>query len=118
MDVRSILIAQQFEESWDDIHRLIGTMKRDLAKYAEKPDANATYIAIQKETIARVEKFVHATADLVDEQSEMLKATKGLNYKHKRLLEEHETLKAYARSKGLDLSLIPYMKIRDFNIHL
>lgn len=118
MDARSILIAQEWNDSWEDIHYLIARMEKDLNEYKAKPEANPKAVSTRSEILARIKKFVTVTGDLVTEQAEMLKSNQGITYKHKRLLEEHTVLKAYAHSKGIDLSLLPYMKVRDFNIQL
>jgi hypothetical protein len=118
MDARAILIAENWNDSWQDIHYLIARMEKDLAEYKAKPDVNQKAVEIRAETIRRIKRFIDLTGDLVTEQAEMLKKERGLGYKHKKLLEDYAILKAYAQSKGLDTSLLPYMKIRDFNIHL
>lgn len=118
MDVRAILLAESWNESWQDIHYLVARMEKDLAEYKAKPDANQKAVEIRAETIRRINRFIDLTGDLVSEQAEMIKKERGLGYKHKRLLEEHAILKAYAQSKGVDISLLPYMKIRDYNIQL
>lgn len=118
MDVQSILIAQNWQDSWKDIHYLLASLQRDLEKYKAKETYDPKWGAIKAETIARIKNFVDVTGALVDEQAEMLQKERGLSYKYKSLEKDYAVLYSYARSKGLDVSLLPYMSTRDFNVRL
>jgi hypothetical protein len=115
MDIHSLLISEDFKDAWKDIHYLLHRMEKDLASYAGKEGANQTTVNIKNETIKRVKKFVEAAGALVEEQAEMLEKTNGLHRKHKKLNEDYFILHRYAKSKGLDVTLLDYMTVKDFN---
>jgi len=118
MDVQDFFLAEEWFRTWEDVNRLTARMKTDLDEWKAKPGASEKSVNTRTEILERVKHFVAVTGDLVNKQNEMLKESQHIYYKHKRLLEEHAILKAYAASKGIDLSLLPYMTVRDFNIHL
>lgn len=116
MDARAYLIAQDWKASWEDVHRLVATMQRELDKYKAREDANLTAVAIKQETIRRIQQFIEITGLLIEEQATMLEKERGLGYKYKELRSQYAVLYSYAKSKGLDTSLLPYMTTRDYNI--
>ena len=110
-----IAIAESWIDSYKDMQKLIARMNKDLVDYQAKPEASLKRCEILKETILRMKFFVDTTDALIESQKAMLEKYNGLYPKHRRLLEEHQVLKAFAESKGCDLTLLTYLTLKDFH---
>jgi hypothetical protein len=116
LDYDDLLIAEEWLESLQDIGRLINTMVKHNNELKAKEDANKKTISIKDEQIIRIRKFVEAARNVVDRQADMLKEYNDLNRKHKLLMNDYQILRAFAISKGLDVSLTQYMILKDFKL--
>ena len=110
-----IAIAESWIDSYKDMLKLLARMNKDLEDYQAKPDASLKRCEILKETILRMKYFLNTTDAFIESQKTMLQSFNGLYPKHKKLLEDHQILKAFAESKGCDLSLLTYLTLKDFH---
>lgn len=113
MTAKDYLLASHWQNSLQKLLQFISRQQKDLAEYEQKPEANKKAVAIRHQGIDIMEDFIDDTENLIKLQRDMLEANNILQHKHQTLLHDHRVLRNYAASKGLDLSLLPYMTLKD-----
>ncbi len=109
-----VIICEQYHVHTTIMIQQLERMKEEVIKYAKKEDANIKSVAIRKEIVENITKYVNITDELFDVQETYLKDTKRVMAQYKMMKKDHEILKLYAASKGCDLSLLPFLNEKDF----
>lgn len=111
-----IQIAENWQYAFEKMASIVAREEIDLQEYEKKKDHNPTAVLIRKEKISHYKTFMRATKMLIDAQANELSEINKNNASMKYYAEKYEILEKYASSKGIDTSLINYMKKQDFNI--
>lgn len=107
-------MAAAWQESLQVMLRMVARDTKELEEYAAKPDANQKAVSIRRERLQITSRFLELTVELLDAQKEEIADSRRRAHLLRHAQQELEKIRAYGASKGLDLSLLPYMRVTDF----
>lgn len=111
-----IMLAEQWFAQYENYLRMLARDEAELQEYQQRPDANMKAVEVRKEKIQRGKNFAETTRTLIELQAELLKENNNAYKALVALRDKYQILEAFAQSKGIDLTLLPYLTKRDFNL--
>jgi len=116
-----ILLAEQWQEQFLLINKMIARDQIELNEYEKKENHNPKAVAIRKEKIEIIKNFIELTKAIIEAQSDELQTLNKKAKLTKYFEEKYKKLEKYAtycsiNNRKIDMEILPYIHENDYRI--